>query len=90
MLKENVLYVETITVKRVMYYVWKHAFRILTKTSCVINDVILVLKIVATYSMCAHTGAPKRFFVIFAKRTVWILIYVDVITFQINLLYFVI
>ena len=42
------------------------------------------------YSMCAHTGAPKRFFVIFAKRTVWILIYVDVITFQINLLYFVI
>ena len=47
--KENVLYVETITVKRVMYYVWKHAFRILTKTSCVVNDVILVLKIVATY-----------------------------------------
>lgn len=46
---ENVLYVETITVKRVMYYVWKHAFRILTKTSCVANDVILVLKIVATY-----------------------------------------
>ena len=42
------------------------------------------------YSMCAHTGAPKRFFVIFAKRTVWILIYVNVITFQINLLYFVI
>ena len=24
--KKNVLYVETITVKRVMYYVWKHAF----------------------------------------------------------------
>ena len=24
--KENVLYVETITVKRVMHYVWKHAF----------------------------------------------------------------
>ena len=24
-------------------------FRILTKTSCVINDVILVLKLVATY-----------------------------------------
>ena len=40
------------------------------------------------YSMCAHTGAPKRFFIIFAKRTVRILIYVDVITFQINLLYF--
>ena len=30
------------------------------------------------YSMCAHTGAPKQFFVIFAKRTVRILIYVDV------------
>ena len=46
---ENVLYVETITVKRVMYCVWKHAFRILTKTSCVVCDVILVLKIVAMY-----------------------------------------
>ena len=42
------------------------------------------------YSMCAHTGAPKWFFVIFAKHTIQILIYVDVITFQINLLYFVI
>ena len=42
------------------------------------------------YSMCAHTGAPKRFFFIFAKRTIRILIYVDVITFQINLLYFLI
>ena len=40
------------------------------------------------YSMCAHTGAPKQFFIIFAKRTVRILIYVDVITFQINLLFF--
>ena len=45
---------------------------------------------VEKYSMCAHTGAPKWFFVIFAKRIVWILIYVDVITFQINLLYFLI
>ena len=24
--KESVLYVETVTVKRVMHYVWKHAF----------------------------------------------------------------
>ena len=43
-----------------------------------------------TYSMCAHTEAPKQFFIIFAKCTVRILIYVDVITFQINLLYFLI
>ena len=25
-MKERVLYVETVTVKRVMHYVWKHAF----------------------------------------------------------------
>ena len=33
-MKERVLYVETVTVKRVMHYVWKHAFSYLTKTNC--------------------------------------------------------
>ena len=51
--KESVLYVETVTVKRVMHYVWKH-FRMLTKTSCVVCDVILVLKIVSMYLLKAN------------------------------------
>ena len=40
------------------------------------------------YSMCAHTGAPKRFFVIFGKGTIRTLVCLDVIKLQINLLYF--
>ena len=40
------------------------------------------------YSMCAHSGALKRFSGISAERTIWILIIVYVITFLINLLYF--
>ena len=40
------------------------------------------------YSMCAHSGALKRFSSISAEHTIRILIVVYVITFLINLLYF--
>ena len=43
---------------------------------------------IGKYSMCAHSGALKRFFGISAEHTIRILIVVYAITFLINLLYF--